>query len=170
MTAPTAPSRGVLLDLDETLVLTSRLEPLRKARNWPEVHRRFGETALPPDTAAFVDQLRPFARVGVVTTSPRSYAEALLAHHRLDVPVLVAYHDTVRRKPHPDPLVRALEILGVPASRAAHIGDREADDAAAHAAGVASILVSWSGGTAPPGALSSWDAVLASLRQMLPDR
>jgi putative hydrolase of the HAD superfamily len=40
------------------------------------------------------------------------------------------------RKPAPDGLVRALELLGVDASRALHVGDDEADELAAAAAGM----------------------------------
>jgi phosphoglycolate phosphatase-like HAD superfamily hydrolase len=112
--------------------------------------------------------LRLIATIGVVTTSPRPYAERLLEHLGLDVPVLVAYHDVGRRKPHPDPILRALEILGVPPTRAAHVGDRAEDDVAARAAGVASVLVDWSARTLVTGVCRSWDEVMVAIQRVVP--
>src|SRR5687767_9634337 len=97
------PEFGVLLDLDQTLVLTSDIEHLRRRRDWLAVYSSFGDTRLPPSTVEFLRDLRTIATTGVVTTSPRSYAERLLRHHGLDVTVLVAYHDVRQRKPHPAP-------------------------------------------------------------------
>jgi HAD superfamily hydrolase (TIGR01549 family) len=162
-------SGAVLLDLDETLVLTSRIEPLRKSRRWAQAYREFDQTTLPPYTRAFLLQVRPIARIGVVTTSPRPYAERLLAHHGLDVPVLVAYHDTGRHKPFPDPILRALEILNVPASNAVHIGDLDEDDTAARAAGVASVLVCWAGGSSAEGVCRSWEEVVNAILRAVPE-
>jgi phosphoglycolate phosphatase-like HAD superfamily hydrolase len=159
-----SPPWATLLDLDQTLVLTDAIEVLRKARRWPEVYVAFGQTVLPPGTRGFLDELRQTGLVGVVTTSPRPYAERLLLHHRIELPVLVAYHDVARRKPHPAPILRALEIVDVPANRAVHVGDRAEDEVAATAAGVSSVLVSWTTEMRPPGAAASWDEVLRRVK------
>jgi len=76
---------GVLLDLDQTLVLTDAIEPLRRARAWSSVYNSFGKTTLPPGTAEFVARVGQLVKLGVVTTSPRTYAERLLTHHRLQL-------------------------------------------------------------------------------------
>jgi FMN phosphatase YigB (HAD superfamily) len=96
-------SWGILLDLDQTLVLTSRIAHLRDARRWSEAGRSLGETSLPSGTRKFLREGLRMGPLGVVTSSPRSYAERLLEHHAIEVPVLVAYHDVARRKPHPEP-------------------------------------------------------------------
>ena len=134
---------GVLLDLDQTLVLTDAVEPLRRRRAWSKVYQSFNKTALPPGTAEFVAKTSEFAKLGVVTTSPRSYAERLLLYHRLRVPVLIAYHDVTRRKPHPEPIVKAAEKLGLKPARCIHVGDQVADMEAAVHAGVTAIALSW---------------------------
>lgn len=152
--------RAVLLDLDDTLVLTSAIAGLRSTRRWADVYAAFGRTALPPGTRDFIQALRALP-LGVVTTSPRQYAERLLLHHKLDVPVLVAYHDASPRKPHPRTLLIAAERLGVDPFRCSHIGDRPTDDLAARAAGMQSILMSWHG--PKEGHLGSWTEVLALL-------
>ena len=51
-------SQGVLLDLDQTLVLTSRIAHLRDSRRWKDVSRSMGETSLPPGTRQFLEEVR----------------------------------------------------------------------------------------------------------------
>ena len=60
------------------------------------------------------------------------------------VDVFVTMEDTTKHKPCPAPLLKGLELLGdVPPERAAYVGDAPFDIAAAHAAGVVSIAISW---------------------------
>ena len=51
----------ILLDLDQTLVLTSALARLRQQRNWQHVYTSFHLTTLPPGTQTFVQQARRLA-------------------------------------------------------------------------------------------------------------
>jgi HAD superfamily hydrolase (TIGR01549 family) len=152
----------VLLDLDDTLVLTSALAELRRARRWADVYAGFGQTTVPAGTADFVEAVLALGQAGVVTTSPRTYAERLLRYHGIALPVLVAYHDCPRRKPDPAPLLMAAERLSVEPSTCFHVGDQPSDDAAAVAAGMRSILVAWS--DPKSGHAHSWSDVLAQLR------
>jgi pyrophosphatase PpaX len=56
----------------------------------------------------------------------------------------VTMEDTAEHKPHPAPLLKGLEFLGgVTPEEAAYIGDSPFDVAAAKAAGVKSVAVSW---------------------------
>lgn len=58
--------------------------------------------------------------------------------------VFVTMEDTAEHKPHPAPLLKGLELLGnVPPEKAAYVGDAPFDVAAARAAGVVSVAVSW---------------------------
>ena len=52
-------------------------------------------------------------RVGVVTALPRTYAERGLEITNLRVEVLVAYHDTRRHRPHPEPVIRAAQVYKI---------------------------------------------------------
>jgi pyrophosphatase PpaX len=57
--------------------------------------------------------------------------------------------DTAEHKPLPAPLLKGLELLGeVRPESAAYVGDAPFDVAAAHAAGVMSVAVSWGAFTA----------------------
>ncbi len=52
--------------------------------------------------------------------------------------------DTTEHKPRPEPLLNGLELLGdIPREEAAYVGDSPFDVAAAKAAGVTSVAVSW---------------------------
>jgi pyrophosphatase PpaX len=51
--------------------------------------------------------------------------------------------ETVHHKPHPEPLLLALERLGVGAADAAYVGDSPFDMQAAKAADLYAIGVSW---------------------------
>jgi HAD superfamily hydrolase (TIGR01549 family) len=157
---------GLLLDLDDTLVITSRIETLRARRHWALVYEALEQTTLPPGTREFITAITRFP-AGVVTSAPRTYAARLLRHHGLDIPVLIAYHDVAYRKPSPEPLLAAAGRLGVPPSRCLHVGDQETDDVAANAAGMHSMLVCWS--HSKRGYAQSWDAVLARIHRLVQD-
>jgi pyrophosphatase PpaX len=57
--------------------------------------------------------------------------------------VTVGAEDTERHKPHPAPLLAALERLGADASDAVYVGDSPFDVQAAKAAGTGSVAVTW---------------------------
>ncbi len=83
-------------------------------------------------------------RLGVVSNKIDSAAAALCRHYfgnRLDV--AVGERPNVRRKPAPDTLLAALQTLGVPPEAAVYVGDAETDIAAARAAGIPCISVTW---------------------------
>jgi pyrophosphatase PpaX len=58
---------------------------------------------------------------------------------------VVGSDDTERHKPHPDPLLAALDRLGAAPAEAAYVGDSPFDIQSAKAAGVAAIAVGWGG-------------------------
>jgi pyrophosphatase PpaX len=86
-------------------------------------------------------------RVGVVTSKRRfSVDMALKKFSGLGdvVDQWVTMEDTTEHKPRPEPLLKGLELLGnVPREQAAYVGDSPFDVAAAKAAGVESVAVSW---------------------------
>ena len=86
-------------------------------------------------------------RVAVVTSKRRfSVDMALTTFPGLGevVDQWVTMEDTTEHKPRPEPLLKGLELLGnVPREQAAYVGDSPFDVAAAKAAGVKSVAVSW---------------------------
>ncbi|MEX2210749.1 MAG: HAD-IA family hydrolase [Gaiellaceae bacterium] len=59
--------------------------------------------------------------------------------------VVVGADDTERHKPHPDPILLALERLGADPAKSAYVGDSPFDVQAAKAAGVHAVAVTWGG-------------------------
>jgi HAD superfamily hydrolase (TIGR01662 family) len=135
--------RAVIFDLDETLVLTNAIKGLRDKRVWSNVYAAFDKTQLPAETLKFLKKVSEIAQVGVVTKSPRRYAEKLLAYYHLEVPVLAAYHDVTKRKPDPEALLLASKKLGIPCERCIYVGDDVDDVRAARAAGMTPIGICW---------------------------
>ena len=85
-------------------------------------------------------------RLGVVTAKRRTtlaLAFEVLPELGRFFEVTVGAEDTVRHKPSPDPLLRALELLDAAAEDAVYVGDSPFDIRAAKAAGVGSIAVTW---------------------------
>jgi pyrophosphatase PpaX len=86
-------------------------------------------------------------KVALVTSKRRVSVEMALEIFpglRNVVDRFVTLEDTKKHKPHPEPLLRALELLGgVPKERAAYVGDSPFDVEAAKAAHLTSIAVGW---------------------------
>lgn len=86
-------------------------------------------------------------KIGVVTSKRRASVEMALrsfpalgevVHH------FVTMEETTKHKPDPEPLFKGLEDLGgVPKEEAVYVGDSPFDVAAAKAAGMRNIAVSW---------------------------
>ena len=86
-------------------------------------------------------------RIVVVTSKRRRSVEmALEKFPGLDlvVDLFVTMEDTTEHKPHPEPLLKGLELAGdVPKDKAVYVGDSPFDVQAAKAAGLTSVAVSW---------------------------
>lgn len=59
------------------------------------------------------------------------------------IPTIVGCDTCVNHKPHPEPVERALGLLGVPAGHAVFVGDSPHDVESGRAAGVATVGVTW---------------------------
>jgi pyrophosphatase PpaX len=91
-------------------------------------------------------------RLGIVTAKRHSsirLAFEILPHLEGYFDVCVAVDDTERHKPHPEPILLALNRLDAAPGQAAYVGDSPFDIQAARAAGVAAVAVAWGGIHAP---------------------
>jgi pyrophosphatase PpaX len=109
-------------------------------------------------------------RLGIVTAKRRPTVQ--LAFDRLELEswfgAVVCREQTEHGKPHPEPVLRALEILGGTPDEAAFVGDSPYDMGAGRAAGVFTVGVSWGG--IHDGALleeAGADVVVDSLEELL---
>lgn len=137
--------KAAIFDLDETLVDSSLLRHFRDTQDWDSVRRHL------PSIRAFdgaVDFLRNLkaknCKVGLVTSSPKWYAQHLVAQHAFPVDAIIAHGDYKYGKPGPEPIRKALSTLNVSSEHALAIGDRCIDTASARGAGVKAIAACWS--------------------------
>jgi HAD superfamily hydrolase (TIGR01662 family) len=136
--------QGVIFDLDQTLVDSATLETLRKARRWREVYGRLGDIVPYEGILPLIHRLRSAGiRVGIVTSSPHSYCSKVMSACQFEVDACVCYHDTKLKKPHPEPMLLALEKLGSAAKMSVAVGDSPNDIAAANGAGIYSVAAAW---------------------------
>lgn len=114
-----------------------------------DIFRRWRGIRKPENFVAVVggpEALRALAqryRLAVVTSRSRHEAERFLAQYELlDLFHAVITRDDVRRlKPHPSPVSKAAEKLGVPPTQCVMVGDTEVDVRSAKAAGALSVGV-----------------------------
>lgn len=85
--------------------------------------------------------------LGVASNKSRSRVDADIEYLGLQgvVDVIVTSEDTLDRKPHPAPLLKAAEKLGKEPGGFAYVGDYRGDLIAAREAGMVSVAVSWGG-------------------------
>lgn len=88
-------------------------------------------------------------RLGIVTSKRRDSVELGIQLLGIDAEfaAIVTWEDTERHKPTPDPVLRALELLGADAGDAIYIGDSAWDIRSGRAAGVVTAAALW--GAAP---------------------
>lgn len=136
----------------ELLDPTKAEELLETYRLYNEEHHEglIGEF---PDVETSLALLRDAGFALAVVTSKRRFSVEMALNSfpglRKVVDVFVTMEDTPRHKPHPAPLLKGLELLGnVTPEKAAYVGDTPSDVAAACAAGVTSVAVSWGASTA----------------------
>jgi pyrophosphatase PpaX len=101
-----------------------------------------------PGVLAMLDVLQEQGRkLGIVTAKRRPTVE--LAFEQLPIEpyfdVVVTSEQTERHKPSPEPILRALELLGANPAATAYVGDSPFDIGAAKAAGVTAVGVTWGG-------------------------
>lgn len=93
-----------------------------------------------------LERLKEMGCIMAVVTSKRSKM-AFRGLELFDIlkyfSVVITVDDTTQHKPHPEPVLKALEKLGATAEEAVMIGDSVFDIQCAHNAGVKAIKVSW---------------------------
>ncbi len=96
-----------------------------------------------PGVVSTLDELKKSYRLAVVTTRGRTVVDRFLEDSALEhmFEVVITRDDVRRLKPHPEPVLRAVELMGLEAEQCVMIGDTSADVLAARAAEVHVIAV-----------------------------
>lgn len=118
-------------------------------RRWVEWAQAIAHMAQPfPGVIPLLKRLRSQGyRLGIVTSRPHRSVEITPAAMELVslVDLLVARDDTVKGKPHPEPVLYALNRLALLPEQAVYVGDTHYDIEAGQRAGCLTILATWDG-------------------------
>lgn len=135
---------GIIFDLDQTLIDSSIAENLRKQRQWDKVY------SLIPNFKLYdgMEQLLQLFHknnitISFVTSSPKVYCLKVLSYFDIKFHSVVGYHDTLLKKPHPDPIKLAVKQMSCSSSSVYSFGDRVIDIEASNQAGVISVACLW---------------------------
>jgi HAD superfamily hydrolase (TIGR01662 family) len=112
---------------------------------WSRVKDRMHLVETYPDIIATINELRAHSfAIAVVTNSRRGHVGPVLKRWEIEkqIDALVAIEDVASGKPHPEPLLHALQLLDIDPSHAWMIGDSIVDIRAGAAAGVRTIAFS----------------------------
>ncbi|NBK99997.1 MAG: HAD family hydrolase, partial [Erysipelotrichia bacterium] len=132
--------KNIIFDLDLTLVDTTICEKSRNERNWQQAYSLIPQCLLYEGIGEVFDIIRKYnIKTCIVSTSPRPYIEKLVAQFNMPAKWIVGYHDAKPIKPHPAPMLKALEIMGVDAKSTISFGDRAIDIEASNAANIESV-------------------------------
>lgn len=108
--------------------------------------------------------------MGVVTTKMQKTAYMGMALYGIDkyMKTTVTYESTPEHKPHPAPVLKAIQELGADPAKTLMVGDSEYDIQAGQSAGVATAGVAWS--LKGPDYLSEYkpDYLLQDMLELLP--
>jgi len=114
-------------------------------RTYKEHYRRIStaKTFLLPQAREAIEAAAAVARLGIVTTKTGLYSRELLEHFGVmdAFEVLIGREDVVHAKPHPEPVLTALQRMRADPAQSWLIGDTRLDAEAARRAGIACIGV-----------------------------
>ncbi|MDR2151882.1 MAG: HAD family hydrolase [Helicobacteraceae bacterium] len=101
------------------------------------------KTMILPQVKEALKLLKPFAKIGVVTTKTATFSKEILAHLEIGeyVDAIVGFEDAKNPKPDPEPLLLALERLQSAKTDAFMVGDTPIDINAALNAKITPIAV-----------------------------
>jgi phosphoglycolate phosphatase len=101
------------------------------------------KTFLLPGAMEAVREASAFARLGIVTTKTGHYSRELMEHFEMMhyFEVLIGREHVENPKPHPEPILKALEQMGEPDASVWMIGDTRLDIEASNRAGIQCVAV-----------------------------
>lgn len=135
---------GLIFDLDQTIIDSSIAEPFRKSRNWQTVYSLINRFSIYPGIIEAIVQFHNIGiKICIVTSSPSAYCNKVLHQWNIPFDFTVCYHDTKNKKPHPDPINKALSLLNKEPGKVLSFGDRDIDIIASNTANVPSVACLW---------------------------
>lgn len=136
--------KGIVFDLDMTLVNSSVAAEARSRRNWQEVYSLIPRFTLYEGLDEVFSYIRQRDyKVAIVSTAPGTYVGRVVRHFAIPCEIIVAYHDAKPIKPAPASMLRAAELLRFRPQEIVNFGDRAIDIQAGVAAGMKNVACMW---------------------------
>lgn len=136
--------KGLILDIDQTLVDSTSASAARKRRAWSEVYSLIPGFKVYDGVREMIQLCRESGiRICIVSTAPRPYVQRVIAAHEIHADYIVGYHDAYPVKPHPAPMLKALELMGLKHHEVISFGDRFVDESSSRSAGIAFVACLW---------------------------
>ena len=125
---------GVMHENIEAHVATYKL-------HYREISR--AKTFMLPNAIEAIEEASKFARLGIVTTKTGHYSRELMEHFGVMdyFEVLIGFENVVNPKPHPEPILTALDQMGAGKENVWMIGDTRLDLEASSRAGINAVGV-----------------------------
>jgi len=133
----------IIWDLDETIANTRHLKKIRDNRKWDQVFKMLSSVN---HFSGIIDVYQTCLlkyKQAVVTNSPRKYATGILDKFCIEPDLLVAYHDTRKHKPDPEPFLKCFEHFSIQSNACISIGDTLKDYECSQNANCHFIGVTW---------------------------
>lgn len=137
--------KAIILDFDQTIADTSKVEYLRKQRRWDLIEFNLNDIHLMDGFLDFYKYLISHnIQIVVLSKSPRKkYLEKLLSHLQIEVDLIIGYEDVYGKvKPDSYGMHKVLDLLSLSDDEVISIGDHTDDIVSAGAAGIKSIYYS----------------------------
>ncbi len=136
--------KGIIFDLDQTLVDSSVAEPYRNRRDWKTVYSLISSFTLYDGWKTVFNEIRDHGiRCCIVTSSPSAYASKVIKHFNIPCEFVVGYHDIVKRKPNPDPMLLALKRFKFRPEAVVSLGDKVDDIISSKLANIKAVACLW---------------------------
>ena len=136
--------RGLIFDLDQTLVDSSIALEARHRRDWREAYSLIPQFKVYDGVKEALNIARSRGlKIAIVSSAPRSYVLKVLGYYNIPADVIVGYHDASRPKPSPEPMTEALRQLGLTSSETMSFGDKSCDLISSSRAGIPFISCLW---------------------------
>ena len=141
--------KGIIFDLDQTLIDSSISLQYRKSKtnpqsDWKKVFCSIEYFTQFGNIIKGVNRLKELGiKVSIVTSSPSGYCTKVLNHWNIHYDYLVAYHDVINRKPHKEPTEKAIRLMNLNPTEVIAVGDNFKDIQSYNAAGCVSIGAAW---------------------------
>lgn len=136
--------KSIIFDLDLTLVDSNIAEKYRKNRDWKSVYSLIPSFQLYDGMLDVFQYIREkMIKVCIVSTAPSVYINRVVSYYDIPCNHVVDFFSTKQIKPHPAPMLKALELLKESSCNVVSFGDRVIDIQASNSANIDSFACLW---------------------------